>query len=346
MSLQQSAGLISALAQPDMVDLVNRNFVPLQKMVPLRARQLFINETIGAGVGAAKLFEEYDVENFALSKPEGTSMKKTKPGLGYQKTAIAKRFGRQVDITWEMRRYAKEQEVVTAFTNLSHFVPQRMELDLTHRFTFADATSYVNLDGDTVDLTTADGLALASAVHKLAHTSTTYRNLVANNPLLSQGSFEAALDLISNQTLSNFGEVRNVTPNKLVIHNNPVSRRIAIQLLQSSTDISQVNPNVKNAWQGDVEVVVLPYLATTATGKPDSTKRDIWAIGAFNGNVTGWQSYLAIFEEPTLWTPAKGNNGENFTTQNWSFGVTGSYDIAVLSGRGIALSLPTSVATY
>jgi hypothetical protein len=351
MGQQTNAGLISTLPMSDMVDLVNRNFVAIQAMPALRARELYINDSVGEHQGSSKLYEEYDVETFALAKPESNDMQKTKPGLGYQKIATAKRVGRQIDITWEMRRYAKEPQVISAFTNLGHFAPQRLEVDLTHRFTYATASTYTDMDGNVVDITCGDGLPLLSSAHLLAFSISTYRNRVVNDPLIGQGSYESALDLLANQSLTNFGEIRTIEPNYLAIHNNPVSKRITRQILGSMADITAVQAGVENVYKnggngGVTEVIVLPYLATLASGKPDSTKKDIWFVGAFNKRESGWQSYLAIFEEPTLWTPAKGNNGENFSNQNWSFGVTMSYAIVVLSGRGLVGSYPTSVATY
>jgi len=67
------------------------------------------------------------------------------------------------DITFEMRSENRHVEVVNSLTNLATFSPQRAAIDLTHRFTFATATSYVDMDGDTVSTVVGDGLALVSA---------------------------------------------------------------------------------------------------------------------------------------------------------------------------------------
>ena len=79
-----------------------------------------------------------------------------------------------------------------ALRSLGEATRQRMELDLTHRFTFGTATSYTDLDGETVSTTVGDGLALFSASHTVPDSSTTYRNIVANNPVFSRGGLEAA----------------------------------------------------------------------------------------------------------------------------------------------------------
>jgi hypothetical protein len=321
-----------------MVDLVQRNFQPMMNMVPEVARKLFINENIPNHVGNSKLYEEYDVQRYGKLKKEGENSKKAQVGLGYTKTVTARRYSMEVDITWEMRTYAKETKVVSDFQNLSHFIPQRMELDATHRFTYANATTYTDLDGLTQTISTGDGLSLGNSAHLLAFSSVTYTNIVPNNPQFSQVPFESAKELAATQSFSNFGDKIVMPYNTVIIFDNPRYQRIAKQILSSSADVDAVQAGVTNVYKGAFDLVVLPLGATTATGAYDSTKINWWFYGAITGNTNGWQSYLAVFEEPNLRTPAKGNNGEDFSNDNWTFGVRGSWDIASLSARGMICS--------
>lgn len=331
--------LISQLPLSHMVDLVQRNFQPMMQMVPERARKLFINESISQNSGNSKLYEEYDVQRYGKLKKEGQNSKKAQVGLGYTKTVTARRYSMEVDITWEMRTYAKETKVVSDFQNLSHFVPQRMELDATHRFTNASSTTYVDLDGLTQNIAVGDTLSLASAAHTLAFSSTTYTNIVPNNPQFSQNAYEAAKELAATQLFSNFGDKIVMPFNTVVIFDNPRYERIAKQIQSSVADVDAVQAGVTNIYKNSFDLVILPLGATTATGAYDATKINYWFYGAITGNTNGWQSYLAIFEEPNLRTPAKGNNGEDFHNDNWTFGARGSWDIAVLSARGMICSL-------
>ena len=81
-----------------------------------------------------------------------------------------------------------------------------MELDLSHRITFGTATSYVDMDGVTVDLTVGDGLSLFNAAHTVRGSATTYRNILSGNPAFSKSSLEGMEKLVVEETINQFGE--------------------------------------------------------------------------------------------------------------------------------------------
>ena len=109
---------------------------------------------------------------------------------GYTKTLTSYRVADDIGITYEMRTQNKYPDVVRRLTNLSSQGFNRRELDLTHRITFGTATSYMDMDGRTIDTTVGDTLALFSTAHTLKGSSATYRNRLANNPQVSRGSIE------------------------------------------------------------------------------------------------------------------------------------------------------------
>lgn len=336
---QLSNPLISQLGLTDLVDLVQRNFQPMLAMVPTEARTLFINESIPKNTGASRLYEEIDVETFAKLKREGENASKGRVGLGYTKTATMRRYAKEIDITWEMRSNAKDTDVISKFTSLAQFIPQRMEIDLTHRFTFASSTTYTDMDGLVQDISVGDTLALASAAHTLAFSSTTYSNIVPNNPQFSQSSYESALELAATNIYSNFGEKRVMDFNTVIFGDNPRYVRIVKQLLNSMADPDAAQAGVENVYKGAFKYKQLRYMASDAYGTYNSAKINYWFLGAITGNTNGWQAYLAIFEEPNMKTPAKGNNGEDAHNDNWTFGVRGAWDVAVVSSRGLICSL-------
>ena len=113
-------------------------------MIVPAAMQLFLKDTVGVGEGELKLLQEYDTTTYAKAKAQGVDAKKASFGIGYLITIRAKRIGIESEITWEMRRYNKKQEVMNVIQSLPYFCPQRVELDLTHRLTFASSTSVVS----------------------------------------------------------------------------------------------------------------------------------------------------------------------------------------------------------
>src|ERR1035437_6772382 len=170
---QNQGTFLNTVTFPELTDLVNRNFVSVGGMIVPNAKQLFMTDTMGVGEGELKLLQEYDTSTYARAKAQGVDAKKAAFGIGYLITIRAKRIGMEAEITWEMRRYNKKQEVLAQITSLPFYCPQRVELDLTHRFTFCTSTSYTDMDGNTVDLTVGDGNSLAYATHALKFSSAT-----------------------------------------------------------------------------------------------------------------------------------------------------------------------------
>lgn len=338
---QNQGTFLNTVTFPELTDLVDRNFVSVGGLIVPVAKQLFMTDTMGIGEGELKLIQEYDTSTYARGKAQGVDAKKAAFGIGYYITIRAKRIGIESEITWEMRRYNKKQEVLAAITSLPYFCPQRVELDLTHRLTFCSSTSYVDMDGNTVDLTVGDGLALASSVHTLKFSSITYSNRVSGDPLFSKGGLEAAELLTTTDILSNFGEKRVMDFNRIVTGNNPTVCNAVKQFLKSTSDNTQANAGVINVNQDKYQHTILPQLATTATGAIDSTKKNWWFLIAVAGGFRGWQAWFVEWEAQNL-IPSTAGNGQDVHKDIWYYNVRQAYNIGVVSGRGFIASLPTS----
>lgn len=338
---QNQGTFLNTVTFPELTDLVNRNFVSVGGMIVPAAKQLFLTETMGPAEGELKLMQEYDTTTYARAKAQGADAKKASFGIGYFITIRVKRIGIESEITFEMRRYNKKQEVMAAIQSLPYFCPQRVELDLTHRLTFCTSTSYTDMDGNTVDLTVGDTLALASTVHTLKFSSITYSNRISGDPLFSKGGLEAAELLTTTDILSNFGEKRVMDFNTIVTGNNPTIVNAVKQFLRSTSDNTQTNAGVVNVNQDKYRHVVLTQLATTATGAIDSTKKNWWFLVAAGAGLRGWQAYYLEWEAMNL-TPSTAGNGVDVHKDIWYFNVRQSYGVGVVSGRGFIASCPTS----
>lgn len=338
---QNQGTFLNTATFPELTDLVNRIFVSVGGMIVPNAKQLFMTDTAGAGEGEMKLIQEYDISTYAKAKPQGVDAKKVMFGVGYYINIRVKRIGIESEITFEMRRYNKKAEVLQAITSLPNFCPQRVELDLTHRFTFATSTSYTDMDGNTVDLTVGDGLALASSVHTLKFSSTTYSNRVSGDPLFSKGALEAAELLTTTDILSNFAERRVLDFNTIVTGNNPTVVNAVKQFLRSVSDNTQANAGVMNVNQDKYKHVILPYLATTALGATDATKKNWWALLATGNGLRAWQAWFIEWEPMNL-IPSTSGNGMDVHKDIWYYNVRQSYNIGVVSGRGAIFSCPTN----
>lgn len=335
--------LLSSVSFPQFVDLVRRSWVKTQQLIVPNAMQLYINDDIGKGQGNSKRYDEIDTQTYARRKYEAAAAKKASVGVGYEVTMFKKRIAIEIDITQEMRDENRYPEVQSLITNLTTFCPQRIELDLTHVLTFASATSYVDMDGDTIDLTVGDGLSLANSAHTLKFSSTTYSNRVSGDPIFSKGGIEAAEQLTVSNILSNFGERRVLNFNAIITSDDPNTCNNVKQFLDSISDVDQNNPAVINVYKGKYRHIVLPQLSTTATAAFDSTKKRIWALGAIGQGVMGWQAYFGNWEAPHMQeAPTNGSNAEDIHRDIWTFGTRAGYGYKAVSGRGIVFSLPVS----
>ncbi len=325
--------LLNTLTLPELTDLVRKTFIFQNQHIERNARQLFIEEFPDAG--DSKRYDEYDVETYANFKPEGVDSKKSKGGVGYNVTMNSRTFSKELEITIEMRRHNRYKVLGGQITSLAGFCENRLDLDLTHRFTFAGSTSYTDLDGETVTTTVGDGLALLSASHTLAFSSTTYNNIVTGAPAFSETSLESALLIAATQVFSNFGEKRNMNYNTIVTGNDPGTMRTVQQLLRSTADPDAVQSGVANVYSGKYNHVVLPNLATTAAGAYDSTKRRFWFLVAAGQEMLGWQAYVGIWMAPQLLTPNDANAGMDVHNLNWTYSTYSMHGVVVARPQGL-----------
>lgn len=336
--------LLNTVTFSQFTDLIRKEFVRTQQMVATgTAMQLFIKDPVAKAQGNTKRYDEVDTQTFARRKYEAAASKKASVGVGYNVTMTKKRIAMEIDITQEMRDENRYPEVGSLITNLTHFCPQRIELDLTHRLTFSTATAYTDMDGDSIDVTVGDGLAVLSTVHTLKFSSSTYSNRVSGDPIFSRGGIESAERLTITDVLSNFGDRRVLNYNVIITGDDPNTCNSVKQFLESTTDVDQANANVPNPYKGKYRHIILPWLASTATGAADSTKKRWWFLAAIGQGVNGWQSYYGVWEEAHLKNqPVEGANNDDYSRDIWTYGTRAGYGIVAVTGRGIIGSCPTS----
>lgn len=304
--------------------------------VPQTVRQsgLFNVDPIPMNSGNTREYSEIDGEQYAKLKDEGDQATRAKVQQGYSKTMTQKRVAMDIGITYEMRTQNKYPEVVRRLTTNASQVAARMDLDLSHRIGFGTATTYTDMDGQTVDIAVGDALQLFYTAHTLKGSSTTYRNRLANNPRLSKGALEGMERLVVEETYDQFGVKMTMPFDVLWTTDDPNTVNTAREYLQSTADVEGAHSGIVNVYQSKYRHVVLPRVATTATGAPDSTKRYYWGLASTMMTT----AHLGVWEEPHLKTPSDLNAGEDFATDDWNFGCRGGYGIAIVSGSWIKMS--------
>jgi hypothetical protein len=280
--------------------------------------------------GDTREFSEIDLEQYARIKPEREQAQFARAQQGYSKVGTLYRVAFAEAITHEMRTRGKNPEVIAKLTNLLPTAMNRMELDLQHRLTFGTATSYLDMDGRTVDLTVGDGFQLFYTAHLVRGAATTFRTRLGNNPQVSQGALEAMEKMRIENHINQFGQKVPVMDDILWTTDDPNSINTVRKLLQSTASIdSGENSAVKNVYQGKYKHVILSRVATDKDGNVDSSKAKYWGLASSRES----SFYLGVHEEPHVIAPKVGGNADDSLTDDWYFNVRGGWMIVIPSAN-------------
>ena len=291
---------------------------------------------IPANSGDTRKFSEIDTNEYLSYKAEGDQAARGQVQQGYTKTMTVKRMAENVGITYEMRKFNKYPEVISALLEAGQKGWRTIDRDLSHRLTFATATAYVDRDGRTVATTCGDSLQLAYSAHTLKGSTTTYRNILANNPRLSKGSIEQAERLIVEQTYNNLGELKNdVDFGILFTTGDPNTVNTAREYLKSYSDPDAAHSGVINVNKGKYRHVIIPRMATTAAGSYDSDKRYYW--GLVSSSLSSF--FYGNWESPHLALPKGNTNAEDIQTDDWDYRNRAAYGDVIVGANWIKMSL-------
>lgn len=148
---------INTASLPQFTDLVKRTFTNTVKSLPNIMRNApFVNvEKIASNTGLYKRFgERLHRSEYGSFRAEGDQSKVARVQYGYEKDLAVSTISSSISITQLMREGGKNQDIIDSVLSLGLVVDNRMDLDLSHRFTFATATTYVDQDGRTTDIAT------------------------------------------------------------------------------------------------------------------------------------------------------------------------------------------------
>lgn len=326
------------------------DFVKLAKVLWIQGEESVPPAMLDAGMvrrmdisensGNTREFSEIDTNQYLTFKGEGDQAARGKVQQGYTNTMVKYRVAENIGITYEMRKENKYPEVVSALVSGGEKGPNTMDLDLSHRITFGISTSYIDRDGRTVNIKVGDTFQLFYTAHTLKGSSTTFRNRLANNPALSKGAIEGMERLITENTFNQFGEKVTATFDMLFTTDDPNVVNTAREYLRSQSDPTAAHAGVINVYAGKYMHKILPRVATTAVGAPDSTKRAYWGI--YSTKLSSF--YLGVWEAPHLIAPTAGSNAEDVQTDDWDFRVRAGYGITIVGSTWIKFSSGDGVA--
>lgn len=328
---------INANSLPQFTDLVKRSFLDsLQSLEQtMRKAPFIIEETMPKNTGLFKRYaERLTRSEYASNRPEGDAAQQALIQYGYEKDLEVRTVAMAISITETMRVAGKDQDILDQVTALQNAIPNAIDLDLSHRITFFDSTTYVDRDGRTVDVTVGDGLALGSASHTLTGSSTTYSTLITGNPQFSKGALETAEKSYIENTYDNLGIKMTLKPDVILTTDDPNTINQVRELMNATADVTTSNAGTFNVYKNRYSHVVAPRIATSVVGGVDSTKAKYWALVCSKAS----DFHLTILQEPTLSTPMDGNNGEDIATGNWNYVARGMYGICVVTPKAFRIS--------
>lgn len=304
-----------------------------QKVTPA-ARQLY---DILPNENLTSEHSHIDSPGFARRKDEGGNYVVGSPRQGYTLNLTKSRIGLRDSVTWEMRKYDKYREIEKKMRGLGESTAQRIELDLTHLFTFGlQGSTYTNMDGETVNTVTGDGLAIFSDSHTITGSSTVVDNYNGTNAF-NRSNLELAERLFQNMVNMNDVKV-TPKPDTIITSDDPAIVNLVREFL-NSIDAPDTAERATNVYKAKYNHIQLPYLATTNLGGPTSTGRFYWMLADLKRK----DAILEFSEMPTFSAPNPGSNGEDFDTDDWKFKSSASYAYGVLDYKWIVGAAATAV---
>lgn len=284
--------------------------------------------------GNTREFSTIDLELYASVKREREEARYAKSQQGYNKIGRLTRYGKAQVISNEWMTQGKYSEIRNTLTNLMPMAMRRMELDLQHRITFAHSSSYVNQDGDTVDLTMGNGQPLASTAHPVRGSASTYRNILSGNAAFSRSSLESMEKMRVENSINHLGQKTPVTDDVIWSTEDPNTVNTIREVLRATASTeNEKNTGVPNVYAGKYRHVVLPLVATDAYGNVDATKAKYWGLASTMDS----SFYLGVHQEPYVVPPTVGD-GTNVLTDDLIFNVRASYMIVIPDPKFFAIS--------
>lgn len=325
------------------------DFTKLARVIWIKGAQSVKNHMVDSGMvkvmdipestGNTREFSEIDTNEYLSYKGQSDQAARGQVQQGYSATMTSYRVAENIGVSYEMRTQNKYPEVLNALLAGGRKGYNTMDLDLSHRLTFGNATSYTDRDGRTIDVTTGASSTqqLFDTNHPLAGSSTTFRNRLANNPRLSKGALEAMERLCVEETYNHLGEKKTIPHDILWTTDDPNTVNTAREYLKSTADPEAAHSGVTNVYAGKYKLVVLPRVATTAAGARDTTKRYYWGLASSQLS----SFYLGIWERPHMGTPAAKFNWDEYTdvqTDDVEFPNRAGYGIVVVGANWIKTS--------
>lgn len=312
--------------------LFNKGFTQTFEDKEDSATMFYQEMILGSAEGDTRRVDEpLTGRGYAKDMEEGDNINLEQITPGYYKDVTVIRRSSGLGITWFFEYHNKYPEQIAGiYRDVGLNLRERMELDMQLPLGFGTATTYTNLSGRTVDISTGDSLSLWHTAHTLTGSTITTRNRLANNPQLSDGSVEAAMTLFNQNQYTNSGMPVPGNPDTLVVTRDATQYHTALKVVESMSPQSAPNSGVYNPLRRRFRVAQLMRWDYTADGRTlDSTKLKYWMVADSSQKV----GFVVISEQPTVTLPTVSNGGIKWANEDREIKGTCTYEPCILNPR-------------
>ena len=274
----------------------------------------------------------------ARKRGDGANAYKGSAKQGYTKNFNQEDFALEVDVSYQMRKFDKYDEIMKRVRAAKNSVVRRFEQNIAGILGYAWSSSYQNLEGDTVTTTTPDGTTLISASHACNGSAATWSNqLTGNHAPISQTTLEDLLQLFNNFLDDGDGRSLTVLPTTIISGTHFPTVHEINRILGSELASGTPN-NDKNVNKGLLNHIIVPFLDfTLSTEARDSTKSKYVFVANLNSDINGIVAEVSA--DPFLDPPAT-------VTESgiWQFVASGMQDFGTVRASFIAGTKGTGAA--
>jgi len=314
LDLSKNAKVQWAEARPEFP--IVRNLVALIKPVTQRTSEY---SNIGMGDTARRRNDGDDAWKGTLKQ-------------GYTKNFTQAEIAYQVDVTKQLRKFDKYDEIMKRMRLMKRNAERRYEMDVAGYFSYAWSSSYTNIDGETVSTTTPDGNTLIYSAHTCNGSSNTYSNEISTTHSPIDPDVLEALEEKFNGFLDEAdGRGIPVIPNAIITGRHAPTRHMVSRILNPVQGFKPGTANNDANDFQDYKHIVVPYLDwNLQTEQRDSNKYRYCFLARVqdqdNPGLIVEESQGIEFEAPE----------QVFESSVWQFLTTALYDHGTVAANWIA----------
>lgn len=341
MTANTYSGSIATL--PELVDVVNRTFVPYQEGYKgvFMSAPFVIKDGKARNSGNSTLYAEPIItERYAKMRPDAVSAQISPYQYGYEKALVVNSYTHVEAVSYGIHEFGRRDGMMNQMKMLVQAPTNKLELDLAARYAFAWDESYTDSIGATIDTSMGDGLAKISTVHTVTGSTRTFSNQVPANPAFSKASLVSAKKVGQRGTIDNLGVNTAFNADYIITTDDEDTVLAVKELLNATANIESPNANTYNNYtNATLKHIASPLICSDVLGQRVTAKEKYWFI--VDSSLA--TLYLTIINPAYNRLPTLGGNGDDLLSGTWTFLSGIDYGICEVSGRGTVGSKGTGV---